>query len=418
MHRLRDQGLLVVLIGLVALFSALTWTEQPTEGTTAADGAFARLPPPPADVVIFAGTSDNDAAFAQRLRELLDDQHYILAGTVAGRPSDGVQWLRENKADVIVVSSAAAGWTFLDGLATIQVVRPPKTYWPTYLLADNLRNILSQIAIIALVAIGMTLVIATGGIDLSVGGMMAFAAVLAAVMIRHRGGQEASTLIMVLCCAVALAACAGIGLTTGVLVTRFAMPPFIATLGMMWIARGLAFDLSDNQSINAVPESFTWIGGGSMLGISNIVVLDALFYLGAFVLVRHTVLGRHILAVGSNPRAALLSGVPVRRTLIFVYLASAVLAGLGGIVLASQLRAADPKNARDYELYVITAVVVGGTSLRGGQGRIVGTLLGALLISVVNNGMNLLQINPQRQMIVLGSVLIVAVLADLRRARG
>lgn len=416
MQLLRDQGLPLVLLNLVVLFSVLTLTEQPTQGARAADAVVELMPPPPARVVIFSVKSPDDAVFAERLRQTLAAKDYTILDTVAGAPSDGAAWLKTHTADVVAVSSTAAGWTFLADVPN--VVKPPPTLWPTFLLADNLQNILSQIAIIALVAVGMTLVIATGGIDLSVGGVMAFAAILAALLIRESGGVAASTPVVIVCCAAALLACAGLGLTTGVLITMFRVPPFIATLGMMWIARGLAFDRANNQSINDLPPEFGWLGGGSSLGLPNIVWLDALFYLAAFVLVRHTVLGRHILAVGSNPRAALLSGVPVKRTLIFVYVASAVLAGLGGIVLASQLRTADPKTAPMYELYVITAVVVGGTSLRGGQGRILGTLQGALLISIVQIGMNLLQINPQRQMIVLGCVLLVAVLADLRQARG
>lgn len=434
MSRFRGNGLILVLIALVGLFSALTWAPQPTNGAAGADAladSLERSLPAGAAVAIFAAKGDDDEAFAGRLKERFQGQGVAIAGVVIGEPFEGLDWLERHRASgkplaAIAVSPKAGSWTYLRDLASrfpnwpnLAVHEPPNRSWPSYLLPENLRNVLSQIAIIALVAIGMTLVIATGGIDLSVGSLLAFAAVFSALLIRDYGGDDAATpLAMFACCGTAVAACAILGLLTGTLITVFQLPPFIATLGMMWIARGLAFKVAKGESIRVVPEAFTWLGrGASLPGIPNVILLVGTFYVLGYLLLNRTVLGRYILAVGSNARASLLSGVPIRTVLLFVYVASAALAGLGGVVLASQLQTGDPKLGPEYELYAITAVVVGGTSLRGGQGRMFGTLLGALLISVVQVGLNLLHIANYDQMIVVGAILLAAVLIDVRRDR-
>lgn len=431
---LRSNGLVLVLVALVALFSVLTWTPQPTLGRAGADvlaDALDKSLPAGARVVIFAGQGPDDRAFADRARERLEASGREVVDVVVGQPFEGLDWLQARRQagqplDAIVVSTGAAGWTFLRDVAdrfpnwpALRIYEPARTSFPSYLLPENLRNILSQIAVIALVAIGMTLVIATGGIDLSVGGLMAFAAVLTALLIRDFAGDESATpLGMTLCCLAAIAATASLGLVTGTLVTVCRFPPFIATLGIMWIARGLAFKTARGQSIRVAADGFAWLGRGSLLpGVPNVVVLVGSLYVLGYVLVNRTVLGRYILAVGSNARAALIAGVPIRTVLLFVYVASAALAGLGGIVLASQLQTGDPKFGSEYELYAITAVVVGGTSLRGGHGRMFGTLLGALLISVVQVGMNLIHIASYDQMMVLGGILLVSVFVDLQRPR-
>jgi ribose transport system permease protein len=434
MTRAGDNGILIVLLVLVVAFSAATYGEQPAVGRAGAN-SLARLldreTAAGASIVIVSGFGPEEAEFADELHERLQKSGRTIAGDFRGGPADVRQQLEalhdlKKKVDAIAGSATAAGWAFLEEPArrytswpSVRFIEAPPYWWPSFLLADNLRNIVTQIAVIAIVAIGMTMVIATGGIDLSVGALMAFAAVLSTLLIRDfAGGVSASAAGQVVCCALAIVLCAVMGGVTGLLVTLFRLPSFIASLGMMWIGRGLAYKLCAGQSINEVPSDFSWLGrGAAFAGVPNIVVLMAALYAVAVVLMNRTVLGRHILAVGSNARAALLSGVPIRRTLLFVYIASGTLAGLGGIILASQLQTGDPKFGQEYELYVITAVVVGGTSLSGGQGRVFGTLLGALLISVVHVGMNLLGIDSYTRMVVLGTILLAAVLVDQLRKR-
>jgi ribose transport system permease protein len=260
----------------------------------------------------------------------------------------------------------------------------------------------------------MTLVIIAGGIDLSVGSLIALSAVVAARLLRDAGGgEEASAFAMLWCSAAGVLVCGLAGLGSGVLVTQFRVPSFIVTLAVMLSASGLAFDLADGQSISQVPEAYVWLGrGADLLGIPNAVVLMFLLYLLAHVLMTRTVLGRYIYAVGGNVEAARLAGVPVRRVVWTVFTVSGLLAGLGGIVLASQLRSGAPTYGQMYEMYVIAAAVVGGTSLSGGKGTIFGTLVGAFIIAVIQNGMNLVGLTSYRQREVFGAVILGAVILD------
>jgi ribose transport system permease protein len=203
------------------------------------------------------------------------------------------------------------------------------------------------------------------------------------------------------------------------MITRFAIPPFIGTLAMMLVGSGLAYLLAQGQSIYQIPDSFVWLGrGADLFGLPNAVVLMLVLYALAQVLMSRMKLGRYLYAVGGNPEAARLSGVPVRRVLLFAYVVSGLLAGVGGVVMASQLKSGSPTYGSMYELYVIAAVVVGGTSLSGGEGRMLGTLTGAFTIAVIQNGMNLTNVESYTQKVVLGVVILGAVLLDkLRHAR-
>jgi ribose transport system permease protein len=287
------------------------------------------------------------------------------------------------------------------------------------LKADNLLNIANQIAVIAIVAIGMTMVIVAGGIDLSVGSLIALSAVLVSVFIRdHAGGAEAGTLGMVGCCVAAVGVCGGFGAFSGLMVTRFEVPPFIVTLGMMLVGSGLAYLVADGQSISAMPEAFVWLGrGADFFGLPNAVVLMFGLYGVAHVVMTHTRLGRYLYAVGGNREAAMLSGIPLKRVVLVTYVVSALLAGLGGVIMASQLKSGSPTYGTMYELYVIAAVVVGGSSLSGGKGRMFGTLIGALTIAVIQNGMNLTNVESYTQKVVLGAVILGAVMLDKVRGR-
>ena len=211
-------------------------------------------------------------------------------------------------------------------------------------------------------------------------------------------------------------ACGVVGGVGGFIVARFKVAPFITTLAVMMMARGLAFLITGGFSIYQVPPALTWLGQGRSLGIPNTVILLVVLYVAAHVFMSHTRLGRYIYAVGGNEEAARLSGVPVRFVIVFVYIVSALSAGLGGCIQASQINTGTPNMGVMYELYVIAAVVVGGTSLAGGSGRILGTLIGAFIISVIQNGMNLLGMESYTQQVVLGGVILGAVLLDKVRS--
>jgi ribose transport system permease protein len=203
------------------------------------------------------------------------------------------------------------------------------------------------------------------------------------------------------------------------MVAQLAIPPFIVTLAIMLVASGMAYILAQGESVYQVPESFVWLGRGSdLFGVPNAVVLMLVLYVAAHVLMTRMPLGRHIYAVGGNIEAARLSGVRVGRVLVFAYTACGVLAGLGGIVLASQLKSGSPTYGQMYELYTIAAVVVGGTSLGGGDGSVFGTLVGAFIIAVIQNGMNLTGVESYTQKVVLGLVILGAVLLDRLKKRG
>jgi ribose transport system permease protein len=249
---------------------------------------------------------------------------------------------------------------------------------------------------------------------LSVGSLVALSAVIAARLIRdHAGGTQAGPLGLVACSLAAIGACGLAGATTGVFVTLLRIPPFIVTLAMMSAASGLAFMVTDGETINEIPAAIEQLTSGAILGrIPNAVLLMLLLYAVAQVVMERTTFGRYLYAVGGNRRAAWLCGLPVQRVVLASYVISGALAGLAGVLMVSQYRSGGPNYGASYELQVIAAVVVGGTSLAGGQGRIIGTLLGALLIAVVQNGMNLLNISSNPQKVVLGLVILAAAVVD------
>lgn len=431
---LADYGILLALIALCLYFTAVTTTERPAEGAeggSRAAHAVARWVPPAGRVLILTRPRAEDTAFETRLREELSRRGYRVSGSVRGGPPEMRRALERAASEgsppaAVVCPAEVAGWPVLrsvrervPALRGLAVIAPAPVRGSTFLQPENLLNIANQIAVIAIVAVGMTLVILTGGIDLSVGSLLALSAVITTLLIRDRAGAEsAGAPAMVLCSAAGIVACGGVGALSGALVTWARLPPFIVTLGTMLVGSGLAFLVAKGQSIYQVPEGFVWLGRGADLGIPNAVLLAALLYLAAHVMLTRTRLGRHIYAVGSSERAARLSGVPADRVLLTVYTLCGLLAGLGGVVMASQLRSGAPTYGQMYELYVIAAVVVGGTSLAGGQGRVLGTLIGALIIAVIQNGMNLTGVESYTQKVVLGLVILGAVLLDVGKRRG
>ncbi len=424
-----DYGMLAVLAALCAFLSVWTITEVHPSGAVGgrqlADAVIAQTSAG-AKIVILARDGADDNAFAAALEDRLAASGRKVAARVNGQPHDAVKALTKLaaehvKIDALAVTKEVGDWTIFDDFdgkyplsAGAVRLRPTSSYGSTFLSADNLLNIANQIAVIAIMAIGMTMVIIAGGIDLSVGSLLALSAVLGTLLIRDAaGGYDASAFGMIFCCAAAIAVCALVGLGTGLLVTAFRVPAFIVTLGVMLIASGAAAKFTDGQSVYQVPESFTWLGRDATLGVlPNAVVLMLVLYVIAHLVMAQTVLGRYIYAVGGNREAARLSGVPVQRVIVGVYIVSAALAGLGGVIIASQLKSGSPTYGRMYELYVIAAVVVGGTSLSGGEGKVFGTLIGAFVIAVIRNGMNLLGLKSFDQEVVLGIVIVLAVLFD------
>jgi ribose transport system permease protein len=428
-----DYGMLGVLAILCIFFSWVTVQEQDRTGVDAARrlarDVSARAAKP-SRVLIVARAGEEDARFADALESLLAKDGFAVAGKVQGDPRDARKALQEiggagGRIDIIATTRECADWQVIatagrtfPAMAGVKVCLPATYTWPTFLKIKNLLNIANQIAVIAVVAIGMTMVIITGGIDLSVGSLVALSAVVAAWIIRRAGGEGASAAAMVLACLCAILASGLVGAFSGLVITVFRIPAFIATLGMMQVASGLAFLLAAGESIYQIPDSFTWLGRGADLWVfPNAVVLMVALYVAAWVLMSRTVLGRYIYAVGGNMEAARLSGIRVRAVLLFVYVTSGLAAGLGGVITASQLKSGAPTYGLMYELYVIAAVVVGGTSLAGGEGRILGTLIGAFIIAVIWNGMNLTHVESYTQKVVLGLVILAAVLVDTLKTR-
>ena len=431
---LSDYGMILGLLVLCAIFSGLTYSEQSPSGEAAAKQVISAIQERfgrTARVLIAASDQPGDAAFAASIeRELAASGAQILA-TVKGQPKDAREALVKingagGKLDAVACTQVTAAWLVFSNLKTDfpalgepRVIMARSYRWPNFLKSENLLNIANQIAVIAIVAIGMTMVIITGGIDLSVGSLLALSAVLTAGFIRDlAGGVNASSGGMLLSGLAAIGLCGVIGAFSGAMITWFAIPPFIVTLAMMLVGSGLAYILAKGQSIYQIPDSFVWLGrGADFLSLPNAVVLMLVLYALAHVLMSRMKLGRYLYAVGGNGEAARLSGVPVKRVLMFAYIASALLAGLGGVIMASQLKSGSATYGNMYELYVIAAVVVGGTSLSGGEGKMLGTLTGAFTIAVIQNGMNLTSVESYTQKVVLGLVILGAVLLDKIRQR-
>jgi len=429
-----DYGMVFVLLLLCAFFSVVTISDQSPTGEAAAAqvAADAKALGPAPLVLIVVGDQPDDAAFAAMLEKDLAALGARVAGVAKGEPKDARAELEGiaasgEKLDAIACTKSAGTWllfadlkTDFPSLGSPRLLAPHSYRWPNFLKSENLLNIANQIAVIAIIAIGMTLVIITGGIDLSVGSLLALSAVLAARFIRDfAGGVNASAGGMLLACLAAILACGAAGAFSGLMITRFHIPPFIVTLAMMLVGSGLAYTLAGGQSIYQLPDSFIWLGrGADFFGLPNAVVLMLVLYAAAHVLMSRMKLGRYIYSVGGNSEAARLSGVPVRRVLMIAYIVSALLAGLGGVIMASQLKSGSATYGNMYELYVIAAVVVGGASLSGGMGKMPGTLIGAFTIAVIQNGMNLTNVESYTQKVVLGLVILGAVLLDkIRHAR-
>ena len=272
-----------------------------------------------------------------------------------------------------------------------------------FLTVNNMVNILRQSTINGIIAIGMTFVILTAGIDLSVGAVLALATVVAADLMQREIGVLPAV-------AIGLGLGAILGVINGLIITKARVPPFITTLGMMTVARGLALTYTEGRPITGLPESFRFLGTGSLGPIPMPIVIAAATFIAAYFLLNRMRIGEYIYAIGNNPVAARYAGINVHRYIILVYAAIGLLSALAGMILTARLNSAQPTAGLGYEFDAIAAVVVGGTSFAGGEGGLGGTLLGVLVIAVLNNGLNLLNVSSFYQPVVTGVVIALALL--------
>jgi ribose transport system permease protein len=285
-----------------------------------------------------------------------------------------------------------------------------------FLTWGNCRTVLMQISVNTCLSVGMTLVILTGGIDLSVGSILAFSGAIMAGLLK--GGLEIEGLNLFLGFTVVGAALGGmllgasLGLFNGMMITRFKVPPFVATLAMLTIARGATKLYTGGEAITGLGDGFVRIGSDTFLGVPNQAWIAGLMVVFSLVLLKKTRFGRYIYAVGGNEEAAKLSGLNVKRIKLMVYTLAGALSALGGLIVTSKLNSATPAAGEGYELDSIAAVVIGGTSLSGGRGSVLGTVLGALIIGVLNSGLVIMGVDPFWQKVIKGFVILIAVIVD------
>ena len=282
---------------------------------------------------------------------------------------------------------------------------------PVFFTASNFLNVFQQISINFVVAVGMTFVIISGGIDLSVGSNIALSGLLMGILMKNFGVPVPITIIS------CIAFSALIGLVNGVLISFLNLPPFIATLGMMSIVRGAAYTVTAGQPIYTFPSGFTAVAsrvGGFPL--YTVLILLAVFILGWYIL-RYTRIGRYTYAVGGNENCAKLSGINLKKVKCFVYMFSGLCCGVAALLLSSRLDSAVPTNAEGQEMDAIAAVVIGGTSMSGGEGSMIGTLIGILIIGIIANGLNLLGVAQGPQKMVKGLIIVIAVIIDVIRRK-
>jgi ribose transport system permease protein len=270
---------------------------------------------------------------------------------------------------------------------------------PHFLTVSNILNVLRQISMIAVVAIGMTYVIITGGIDLSVGSVLALSAVGAAFVMTHGVNMYFATTIGLIIGVVC-------GFLNGILIiTKIKMPPFVATLAMMSAGRGLSMVITEGRPIYGLPDQFGFIAGGYIFNIPLPVIIMILLYVIGYVHLSYVRTGMYYYAVGGNEEASRVAGVDARRVKLSAYVISGLTAAIGGMILASRLVSVEPLAGLGYELDAIAAAVIGGASLYGGEGSLIGTLVGAIITGVLRNGLNLLDVSPYWQQVVVGVVI-------------
>lgn len=282
---------------------------------------------------------------------------------------------------------------------------------PYFFTVSNVFNVIRQSSMIAILGVGMTFVIITGGIDLSVGSVLAFSAIIASYCMVNLNYSIFLAMI--------IGSLAGVicGAINGLMVTRVKLPPFIATLAMMSIARGLSLVITGGRPIFGLPKAFEFFGGGYISYFPTPIIIMLILYLLATIFLNNTKLGLYSYAIGGSRETALFLGINVKKYLLLVYSISGFTSALAGLILASRLSSGQPLAGLGYELDVIAAVVIGGSSLSGGEGSMLGTLSGALIISVLRNGLNLLNISSYWQQVAIGLVIASAVGTDVIRKK-
>jgi putative xylitol transport system permease protein len=279
-----------------------------------------------------------------------------------------------------------------------------------FFTSDNLLNVLRQVSINGILAVGMTFVILTGGIDLSVGSLLGFTGIVAASAV-----TGANALNPFLGATLAIVVGAALGAGNGLLIAYLRLPAFVVTLGMLSVARGLTLIWSDGMPISRLPSAFQFLGQGTLLGLPVAAAVFIALTGLAWITLRHTVYGRWIYAIGGNIRSARLSGIPTTFMVFSVYVLMGALSGIAGTILTARTTAALPQAGVGYELDAIAAVVIGGTSLRGGVGTVLLTLAGVLIIGLINNGLDLLGVSSYYQQVIKGAIIVGAVLVDRAR---
>jgi ribose transport system permease protein len=317
--------------------------------------------------------------------------------------------LAKNKNALRVGAFFADYWIYIALLAIVVVLSMATE---NFLTISNITNVIRQVSFNAILAIGLTFVIITGGIDLSVGSVLALSGIVAASF----SVMDQNPLPLPLALLLGLAAGAIFGLVNGILITKGRMAAFIATLVVMTVARGLALVYSNGRPVINYTPGFREVGAGYAFGLPIPIIVLAIVVAISYFVLNHTKFGRHIYAVGGNEQAAKASGLNVHRIKIWVYVISGTLAGLTGIILASRVNAASPITGIGYELDAIAAAVIGGSSLSGGRGFIMGTLIGALIIGIISNGLDILNVSAYYQQIIKGAIICGAVLLDRKNA--
>lgn len=291
---------------------------------------------------------------------------------------------------------------------------------PAFLKTRNMINIVRQMSVIGLIAFGVTFVIISGGIDLSSGSILAVSAVVVASLVQTQDWAakmypNLPTIPILLPLILGLAIGALAGLINGTLIAKTGIPAFIATLGMMTSARGFALLYANGRPISSLRPEYNWIGQGKIFSIPVPVLIFIIMGIISYILLKHTKFGKYVYAIGGNKEAAYVSGVDVDKYLMMIYAYAGMLAGMAGIVLSARISSGQPGLGVSYELDAIAAATIGGTSHNGGIGTITGTIVGALIIGVLNNGLDLLNVSAYWQQIIKGLIIVTAVIFDMRK---
>lgn len=292
---------------------------------------------------------------------------------------------------------------------------------PIFFTVKNIMNILSQMCINALLASGLVYVIILGGIDISVGSIVGLSGVLASWIGLHFFPNMGIFTAILVSVGIGLVVGATIGAVNGIMIAKFKVVPMIATLAMLSVARGIAYIISGGQPVYGLPNSFAFLGAGRLFKtpehpnglIPVIVIFTIIIVCIMHILLSRTVFGRHVYACGSNPNVAHLSGINVKKITFICHVLCGITAAMGGIAMASKLQNGQPSGGESYEMFAIASTVLGGTSLTGGSGSVARAMIGAAVIAVINNGMNLMQINSYWQKVVIGTIILCAVIMDM-----